>query len=139
VGGVMEGILSLAKDNLLEALDEWVERNKDVIGEKLANRLKKEAKRFSREYAEEEEFSKEAIVGGFSLWLFHVLHILGVKCSAIGGKIEEITILPETWEKGFDKQSTERLVRTIKHAFSISQNLWIIKQRGRKDDRSSTS
>jgi len=100
------------KNKLIESLNEWVNKNGDVIGEKWKERIIKEIRKFR---------SKKAtipVVAGFAMWAFCVINNLGV-VSTIG--IDGFAISDSTWKRGFDKKTTERLLLWLSEAVKLMQ------------------
>ena len=100
------------KNRLITSLTEWVNKNTNIIGEKWKERIIKEIRKFK---------SKRATiptVAGFAMWAFCVINNLGV-VSTIG--VDGFAISDSTWERGFDKKTTEKLLLWVSEAVKLMQ------------------
>lgn len=91
----------LVKQRLVESLEEWVSKNINVIGEKWSDKIRKEIRKFKKQRATIPR------VAGFAMWCFCLINNLGV-VSTIGE--DGYAISESTWKRGFDRDSTKRLL-----------------------------
>jgi len=107
------------KSRLSEAFRNWINTNLDVIkfkNEKIKKRwkrtLEKELKKF------ENRDATIPTVAGFALWAFNMICNFGVTAvvGANGYKVYE-----STWERGFDRKTTENLLFWINEAVKLVQ------------------
>ncbi|HDN74288.1 hypothetical protein DRP04_02665 [Archaeoglobales archaeon] len=101
----------MIKQKLIEALEEWLNKN-NKIGEKWENLIRRELRKFENEKA------TISIVAGFALWAFNLICNFGV--TAVVGT-EGYKVSESTWEKGFDRKTTENLLFWINEAVKLMQ------------------
>jgi len=107
------------KGRLSKAFKDWINANLDRIkfkNEKIKRQwrktLEKELKKF------ENRDATIPTVAGFALWAFNMICNFGVTAvvGANGYKVYE-----STWEKGFDRKTTENLLFWISKAIELMQ------------------
>jgi len=105
-------VISLFKQVLIEAVDNWLSNNKELIGEKIEKRIRRELRKFSKD--------RPTIpsICGFALWIFQMMGNLGV---VAGVGVDGYTVFEATWERGFDRRSTERLLLAISNTLKLMQ------------------
>lgn len=102
----------LIKDKLVESMNEWLDEHRDLIGEKWEKRLRREVKKFSKERA------TIPSVAGFAMWCYQSVCNLGV----LGGfGVYGYAIHEVTWERGFDKKTTEKLFMWCCEALKLTR------------------
>ena len=99
------------KDRLITSLTEWLNKNSNLIDDKWKKRILKEIRKFRKMRA------TIPTVAGFAMWCFCIVNNLGV-VSSIG--VNGYVILDSTWERGFDKKTTERLLIWISEAVKLT-------------------
>ena len=99
------------KNRLITSLTEWLNKNSNIINEKWKERIEKEIRKFRKMRA------TISTVAGFAMWCFCIINNLGV-VSGIG--IDGYRILDSTWERGFDRKTTERLLLWIHQAVKLT-------------------
>jgi len=102
---------NVIKQKLIEVLEEWLDRNGKIIGEKWENKIRKEIGKFRTQRATIPR------VAGFAMWCFCTINNLGV-ISTIGQN--GYAISDTAWKRGFDKKTTERLVLWCSEAIKLT-------------------
>ena len=99
------------KNRLITSLIEWLHKNSNIINEKWKKHIEKEIRKFRKMKA------TIPTVAGFAMWCFCTINNLGV-VSGIG--MDGYMILDSTWERGFDRKTTERLLLWISEAVKLT-------------------
>lgn len=99
------------KNRLITSLIEWLNKNSNIINEKWKKHIEKEIRKFRKMKA------TIPTVAGFAMWCFCTINNLGV-VSGIG--MDGYMILDSTWERGFDRKTTERLLLWISEAVKLT-------------------
>lgn len=99
------------KRRLITSFMEWLNKNSNLIDDKWKKRILKEIRKFRKMRA------TIPTVAGFAMWCFCIVNNLGV-VSSIG--VNGYVILDSTWERGFDKKTTERLLLWISEAVKLT-------------------
>ena len=99
------------KDRLIASLTEWLNKNSNLIDDRWKKRILKEIRKFRKMKA------TIPTVAGFAMWCFCTINNLGV-VSGIG--MDGYMILDSTWERGFDRKTTERLLLWIHQAVKLT-------------------
>jgi len=104
----VESLLSLFAGTLCDALTEWVEANREKLGEKWAKFILKETRKFRK--------SEKTVPGvvGFAMWAFNVVANLGVQAGLAPGEAR-IYEIPE-W---LDEKSTRRVLELCASTVSL--------------------
>jgi hypothetical protein len=100
----MEAIIRMFRQSLLSAFDNWLEKNRDVIGEKWYNKLSTEGR----------DCATPIEIMATSMWIFNMISGFGV-LAGIGPdhvSIHEI-------DKRLDEQSTRRLLLIIQSCMNL--------------------
>ena len=98
------------KQRLIEALEDWLDKNGKIIGKKWENKIRKELRKFRVQRA---TITK---IAGFGMWCFCTINNLGA-VSAIGRN--GFVISDTTWKRGYDKKTTEKLVLWCREAIKL--------------------
>ena len=99
------------KDRLITSFMEWLNKNSNLIDDRWKKRILKEIRKFRKMRA------TIPVVAGFAMWTLCIVNQLGVT-SGIG--IDGYTILDSTWERGFDKSTTEKLLLWVSEAVKLT-------------------
>ena len=99
------------KDRLITSFMEWLNKNSNIINEKWKKRILKEIRKFRKMRA------TIPVVAGFAMWTLCIVNQLGV-ISGIG--VNGYAISDNTWERGFDKSTTEKLLLWVSEAVKLT-------------------
>ena len=99
------------KNRLITSLIEWLNKNSNIINEKWKKHILKEIRKFRKMRA------TIPVVAGFAMWTFCIVNQLGVT-STIGQ--DGFAISDSTWERGFDRKTTKRLLLWISEAIRLT-------------------
>jgi hypothetical protein len=101
----MEDVIRLFRERLLESFSDWLEKNREAIGEKWYERLQKETWR---------ECSTPIEIMGTALWMFNMIAGFGVLAGVGPDKVSIHEINPR-----LDEQSTRRLLLIIQACMNL--------------------
>jgi len=107
---IVRFIVNETKRMLAEAFEAWVERHRNMMSDRWYRRLRSELNRFRRQNV------TIPIVAGFAMWVFNVMGGMGV---VAGVGPDGFTVFDTTWERGFDRQTTNRLLLAIMLALKL--------------------
>ena len=99
------------KNRLITSLIEWLNKNSNIINEKWKKHIEKEIRKFRKMKA------TIPTVAGFAMWTLCIVNQLGV-ISGIG--VNGYVISDSTWERGFDKSTTEKLLLWVSEAVKLT-------------------
>lgn len=103
-------VVGETKRMLVEAFEAWIERHRGMMSDRWYRRLRSELNRFRRQNA------TIPIVAGFAMWVFNVIGNMGVEA---GVGPDGFTVFDTTWQRGFDRQTTNRLLVAIMTALKL--------------------
>jgi len=101
----MEGIIRMFRQSLLSAFEDWLEKNREAIGDKWYEKLQKQTWR---------ECATPIEIMGTAMWMFNMVANLGVLAGIgpDGPSIHEI-------REDLDEQSTKRLLLLISSCMNL--------------------
>lgn len=102
----MENIIRLFRRSLLTAFDNWLERNKEAIGDKWYDQLEKQMK--------EADCDTAIKIMGTALWMLNMIAGFGVLAGIGPDKVSIHEI-----DKRLDEQSTKRLLLIIQSCMNL--------------------
>jgi len=109
---VTKDFLSYLKIQLVKAWDEWLKANSKIIPENWLNKIRKDISKL------EKKEPSATMVGGFAMWSFANLSNFGiVSCMGVNG----YAISDAVWRVGFDRGTTENLLRWCREALMFAQ------------------
>jgi len=100
----MEEIIRLFRKSLLEAFDNWLEKNREAIGS-WYDTLQKQSWR---------DCATAIEIMGTSMWMFNMIANLGVMAGIGPDEVHLVEIRP-----GLDEESTKRLLRMIQACMNL--------------------
>jgi len=103
----MEDVISLFRKSLLDAFDNWLEKNKEAIGEKWHSFLLKKR-------ADAGDCATPIEIIGTSMWMFNMIADCGVLAGIGPDKVNIVEI-----RQGLDEQSTKRLLLMIQSCMNL--------------------
>jgi len=103
----MEDIIKLFRQSLLAAFDNWLEKNKEAIGEKWYDW-------FLKKRGEVADCDTAVKIMGTSMWMFNMVADCGV-LAGIGPDMVNIREIRE----GLDEESTKRLLLVISNCMNL--------------------
>jgi len=102
----MEDIIRLFRQSLLAAFDNWLEKNREAIGDKWYHRLEQQMK--------EADCDTAIKIMGTALWMFNMIAGFGVLAGIGPDKVSIHEI-----DKRLDEQSTKRLLLLIQSCMNL--------------------
>jgi len=114
---IMLNLPAEIKERLISTFEDWLKENIHLIkNERIRERWRKNIEREIRKFRK----MKPTIpaVAGFAMWVFCLVNNLGV-VSTVG--IDGYAISDVTWERGFDRKTTEKLIMWVSEALKLMQ------------------
>lgn len=100
----MENVVRMFRETLLTALDNWLEKNREAIGDKWYSKLRTEGR----------DCSTPIEIMATALWIFNIISGLGV-LAGVGPNSLSIHEI----DKRLDEQSTRRLLLMIQACMNL--------------------